>query len=68
MEVQSEATQPQISNVHIWILDLENSIKENWNDDGRIELAKQHVLDRAYIHLTHCVLKHAHDWKSKRLF
>lgn len=43
------------TNAQRWIVDIENRTKENWDDDGRIELAKQYALDSAFTHLTLCI-------------
>lgn len=57
------------TNAQRWIDDIENRTKENWDDDGRIELAKQYALDSAFTHLTLCASKHSHGWdKVKEAF
>ena len=59
---QSAPTLKCATNAHDWMVDIENRTRENWDDDGRIELAKQYALDSAYTHMTHCASKHSHDW------
>lgn len=52
-----------------WIVDIENRTQTNWDEEGRIELAKQYALDSAYTHITHCATKYKHDWgKVKKAF
>ena len=45
-----------------WIQDLENRTQINWDDGGRVELAKSYALDSAYTHLVHCAAKHKNVW------
>ena len=47
-----------------WIQDLDNRTQGNWDDVGRIELAKAYSLDSAYTHLTHCISKHPGKWED----
>ena len=52
------------TNAHRWIDDIDNRTKENWDDFGRIELAKQYALDSAFTHLAHCASKHKNVWSE----
>ena len=47
-----------ITSAHSLIGNIENRTRNNWDDEGRIELAKQYALDSAYTH-------HIHDCTSK---
>ena len=47
-----------------WIRDLENRTQTNWDENGRIELAKSYALDSAYTHLVHCATKHKNVWED----
>ena len=53
-----------ITSAHSWIVDIENRTRTNWDDEGRIELAKQYALDSAYTHINHCATKHKLDWAN----
>ena len=47
-----------ITSAHSWIVDIGNRTRTNWDDEGRIELAKQYALDSAYTHINHCASKY----------
>ena len=47
-----------------WIADIDNRTKGNWDDEGRVELAKTYALDSAYTHITHCATKYKRVWKD----
>ena len=50
------------TSAHSWIRDLENRTQINWDDSGRVELAKTYALDSACTHLVHCASKHKNVW------
>ena len=51
------------TSAHSWINDIENRTQINWDDSGRVELAKTYALDSAYTHLVHCATKCKNQWK-----
>ena len=53
-----------ITSAHQWIKDIDNRTIGNWDDEGRVELAKTYALDSAYVHINHCALKHKRVWKD----
>ena len=52
------------TNAHRWIDDIDNRTKENWDDFGRVELAKQYALDSSFTHLAYCASKHNNVWSE----
>ena len=49
---------------HVWIVNIENRTRTNWNEEGRIELAKLYALDSAYTHINHCASKYKLNWDN----
>ena len=53
-----------ITSAHAWIIDIEKKTRTNWDDEGRIDLAKQYALDSAYTHINYCASKYKLDWAN----
>ena len=53
-----------VTSAHQWIKDIDHRTVGNWDDEGRVELAKTYALDSAYVHMNHCVIKHQRVWKN----
>jgi len=46
------------SSAHSWVTDIENRTRGNWDDYGRVELAKQYAIESAYDYIAHSANKH----------
>ena len=54
---------------HQWVKEIESHTQTNWDDSGRIQLAKNQALDSAFTHLSLCVQKEGQNWNQvKRSF
>ena len=58
------STLKYITIAHSWIVGIENIARTNWDDEGRIELAKQYALYSTYTHITHHASKYKFDWAN----
>ena len=56
-----------ITSAYSWIVDIENRTQSNWDEEGRIELAKQYSLDSAYTRINHCASKYKLDWANVKV-